>query len=80
MNDCLSKEDLELLSNDEFYGKGLFKALKHLELCEKCRAQIKLPTKEEILKRFEEDETPLPSSPNANTSSPSSASSITQKK
>jgi hypothetical protein len=58
MNDCLSKEDLELLSNQESPSMGLFKALEHLEKCEKCRSQVRLPSKEEILKRLEltEDE------------------------
>lgn len=53
MNDCLSKEDLELLSRHESPDRGLFKALEHLEKCEKCRSQVKIPTKKEILKRFE---------------------------
>ncbi len=60
MNDHLTREELELLSNRDFRGKGLFKALKHLESCEKCRLQIKPPTKGEILKRFEEDDIPSP--------------------
>lgn len=64
MNDHLTAEELELLSMDEFHGPGLFKALQHLEKCAECRSQIKLPTREEILKRFEDDEEP-PSSPQA---------------
>lgn len=56
MKDCLTKEKIELLNKRELSGKGLFKALKHLEMCERCSAQIKLPDKKEILKRFEEEE------------------------
>lgn len=57
MSDCLSKEELELLNKRELRGAGLVKALKHLETCEKCRLQIELPTKKEILGRiFDEDE------------------------
>lgn len=69
MNDHLTPEELELLSMNQFHGRGLFKALKHLEECRQCRSQIKLPTKEEILKRFEEDEEP-PTEPQQKSSSP----------
>lgn len=55
MEDCLTREELELINKRELRGKGLFKALKHLETCEKCRSKIKLPSKEEILKRFDID-------------------------
>lgn len=55
MKDCLAKEKLELLQNRKLRGKELFTALKHLEICEKCRSKIILPTKAEILKRFEDD-------------------------
>lgn len=54
----MSREEIELLNKRELCGKGLFSALKHLENCEKCRSQIELPTREEILKRFEEGEPP----------------------
>lgn len=56
MSDHLSQKEIDSLSNRTLRGKGLFAALKHLETCEKCRSQIKLPTREEILKRFEADE------------------------
>ena len=58
MKECLSPTVLEELSERRFRGNGLFEILKHLETCEKCRSQIRLPTKEEILKRFEADEPP----------------------
>lgn len=74
MNEHLSKEDLELLSMSETPKSiGLFEALEHLEHCDKCRAQIKLPTKEEILKRFEltdEEEKVLSSSSSPSASAP----------
>lgn len=58
MNDCLSPEVLEALSNGQYEGLEMFEILEHLEKCEKCRSGIKPPTKEEILKRFEDDEPP----------------------
>ncbi len=58
----MSREEIELLSKRKLRGNRLFAGLKHLETCEKCRSQIKLPAKEEILKRFEEDQSSLISS------------------
>lgn len=61
----MSKAEIELLNKRELRGTGLFAALKHMETCEKCRSQIELPTREEILKRFEEDKSSSVSSETA---------------
>lgn len=56
MSDCLTKENLELLNKRQLRGRGLVNALKHLEKCEKCRRKIKLPGREEVLRRIFDDE------------------------
>ncbi len=67
MAEHLTKEEIDLLSKREFRGKGLFDALKHIEICEECRLQIKLPVAEEILNRFDLEPQDLNLKPAAHT-------------
>ncbi len=53
MKECLTAEEVELLDKRELRGKGLVKALRHLESCPECRSKMKSPTREEILRRLE---------------------------
>lgn len=56
MEDCLSNEIIEALSERRFQGSGYFEVLKHLEDCEVCSAKIKTLSQEAILQRLTEDE------------------------
>lgn len=55
MKNCLSQETIELLSDRNLRGARFVEALKHLETCADCRARVRMPTKEEILRRLEPD-------------------------
>lgn len=59
MNECLSPEKLELLAERKLRGRDFTAALRHLEECAECRAKVRMPSIEEILKRLE-DEPPPP--------------------
>jgi len=77
MKNCLPEETIELLSARSLRGKELVEALRHLETCADCRSKVRMPIKEEILKRLEPDEEDLPSPPTSKTTpnpkSPASA-------
>jgi hypothetical protein len=71
MKDCLPEETLKLLSDRRLRGARLIEALKHLENCARCRARVRMPTKEELLKRLEPNPQDLPPAPPPSTSSKS---------
>ena len=56
MSDHLSEKEIDSLSRRPLRGTNLFASLKHLEICEECRSQVKLSTEQEILDRLGVDE------------------------
>lgn len=55
INKCPSPEVLQEVAERQFSGAGFFAILEHLETCEKCRSQIKLPASQVIMEDLLKD-------------------------
>lgn len=72
MNECLPEETIKLLSGRNLRGERLVSALRHLEACAICRAKVRMPTREEILKRLVPDDQGQPPAASSRSSDTSS--------
>ena len=61
MSEHLSPEQIEWLGAYQLKGTALLAALRHIEECEECRAQIKSPTVAEVLDQLFRDESQIKS-------------------